>query len=115
MSGTTNTAPPQRETAGHAVASVVKACLKPSAGRAYRASARGVSRPNPLREDQRWRPAIAKAIRLAQPADQQRGNGNRATANRLERCTPLTSATRAGLARGPLLHPKSSLKENPAQ
>jgi len=57
--------------------------------------------------------AVAPGLLLL--TDQQRGNGNRATVNKLERCTPLTSATRAACTRGPLLHPKSSLKENPAQ
>ncbi|GEM_PF-6902306 len=76
----------------------LKACLKPFAGQAYDAGL-GVSRSNPLREDRRMRPTAALGIKPSRRAGQQRGNGNRATANRLERCTPLTPATRGFDAR----------------
>jgi len=82
----------------------------------------GVSRPNPLREDRGKWPTAAGAFSTATeapllPADQQRATGivQPWTMTRLERCTPLTSVTRAAWTRGSLLHPKSSLKENPAQ
>jgi len=59
---TANTARPA-DTAGHAAASVVKAGLKPSAGRAH-GRGPGVSRPNPLREDRGRRLTVARAMRL---------------------------------------------------
>ena len=104
------------EAAGHAVASVVKACLKPSDGRAQSASSRASLAQTRFEKTGESRLPLRNGEAVfarQQPADQQRGNGSRAPANRLERCTPLTSATRAESARGLLLHPKSSLKRIP--
>jgi len=113
---TANTARPA-DTAGHAAASVVKAGLKPSAGRALGAARASLAQTRFEKIGEGGWPSQGRcAFAFRHSSDQQRGNGNRATANKLERCTPLISATRAVLTtRGPLLHPKSSFKENPAQ
>jgi len=96
--------------------------LKPSAGHAQYAPARASlaqTRSEKIGEDDRLQPVPSVLQRrhlYCLPINSvATGIVQPWTMTRLERCTPLTSATRAAWTRGPLLHPKSSLKENPAQ